>query len=76
MSHLHIGFHSAVAMLKGTSKNAFFFHSVKTWLLLFSVVAGFLTKRGTGITVFETPIVEVFPIDTTVGIMGEKASGC
>jgi hypothetical protein len=50
---LHLGLHSAVAMLEGTSKNAFFFHSVKTWLLLFSVVAGCLTKRGTALYFFE-----------------------
>jgi hypothetical protein len=60
-------------MLKGTNKNAFFFHSVKTWLLLFSVVAGCLTKRGSGITIFEIPIVEIFPIDSWWVSWGKRA---
>ncbi len=60
---LHLGLHSAVAMLKGTSKNAFFFfHSVKTWLLLFSVVAGCLKMRGTALHFLKHPLLRFSPL--------------
>jgi hypothetical protein len=58
-------------MLKGTTKSAFFFHSVKTWLLLFSEVAGCLTKKGTALHFLKHPLLRFSPL-IRGGYHGEK----
>jgi hypothetical protein len=63
-------------MLKGTSKNALSFHSLKSWLILFSVVAGImpcLTKRGTSLHYLKHPLLR-FSTLIHGGYHGEKGS--